>query len=90
MRKYYVFNSLETVKQHVSSVKTILDLRQLVYDLKESDCNLTQFRVGIPGVCSIDCCAGEKPYRHVFLTKEAYRQYGDIIKEEADGFTVLE
>lgn len=88
-RRFYVFNNLSKVKDHIAQVKTLMDLAQLNHDIKESETNLTRFKFGAHGVYAVDCAAGEKPFRHVFLTKDAYDRLGEPTKEEADSYTVL-
>lgn len=89
-RRWYSFNDLETVKQHISEVKTYSDLLQLRYDINAADCNLTYFNTGVDGVFAVDCVAGENSYRHIFMTKVAHARFGDPRTEEADCFTVIE
>ncbi len=79
MRKFYVFNSLEKVKQHISQIKTLADLMQLRDDIRASGTNLTSCTEGFRGVYTIDCLANDGvAYRHVFLTKKAFEEYGGL------------
>ena len=89
-RRFYCFNNLEEVKQHISQVKTMQDLRQIEYDIEQSETNLVHFMRGV-GVFAVDCSAGNAPFRHVFLTQEVFDRVGEaVVKEECDSYTILE
>jgi hypothetical protein len=78
-RRFYGFNSVEIVKEHIAQCKTLDDILQLAQDIQVSGTNLTYFIQGNPGVFAIDCCAETPTYRHVFLTKEAFTRHGAIV-----------
>lgn len=89
-RRFYVFNSLDAVKQHISEVKTLRDLAQLRFDIESSGTNLALFKQGRNGVYAIDCYVTSPSFRHVFLTKDAFAQFGEISQNKADSYSVLE
>lgn len=88
-RVFYGFGSEEAIKAHISKVKSIGDLFQLKRDILASGTNLTEFKAGIEGVYCVDH-AGDRSFRHIFMTRSAFNRLGSPTDKEADSYTVLD
>ncbi len=88
-RRFYAFNSEKAVREHIAQVKTLSDLMQIRYDIEASGTNLTRFKVGVEGAYAVDCVAGDKPFRHVFMAADAFERLGAPLATEADSYSVL-
>lgn len=68
-RRFYGFGSQETILKHIDGVKTLSDLAQLAFDIKQSETNLAyiQRSASLP-LWGFDYSAELGPFkRHIFL-----------------------
>lgn len=84
--KFCFFNEIDAVKSRVALVKTLQDLSQLAHDIKASGTKSTCIKWGVPDVY----CVVAGGCKHIFLTKKAFQRFGEISKNVADSFSILE
>lgn len=92
-RKYYMTGDLEDYYKICQQIKTVEDVYQLDFDVKQSDRNDYKFRSGVSGVWAFDAAIelGEAK-RWIFLTKQAFDRMDGLADEELaiiQGYTIL-
>lgn len=89
-RKFYGFTSNKDIAKHISQIKTVQDLHQMIHDIQSSKTNSVKVRHGIPGVWAIDAQANNPTERHVFILREVHENLGEFKPRNAATITILE
>jgi hypothetical protein len=87
-RRFYVFNDPDSVREHISQIKSVEDLYQLDYDISASGCNLVSLQRGMFGIWGLYYEDELGVVRTHLFIPTSFKWVPD--KEDCDSYTILE